>query len=325
MSVLMETYVTPFLQSIVDHHDFEKVTEWSINNHWLPISSVTVYVLFVFLMPLVMKNRKPLKLRALNSIWNLALALFSFVGAYYTWPRMIEMITSPDIRDLDPSRGNLLSDYKNMLSNPNTWSTAMRRNTITRPDGTFGIKGSFDASVCIYRDDFYRRGVVGLMTELFMFSKYFELFDTVLLVLQKKKVIFLHWYHHITVLLYCVYCWETVGSGGVWFATVNFTVHSVMYFYYFLASINCRRIIAPIASFITTFQISQMMMGSYIAFYVYYHYHYGKGCDATDTHSLATILMYVSYLILFLNFFVHRFILKAPRKAGSDGKKPKAA
>jgi elongation of very long chain fatty acids protein 6 len=34
------------------------------------------------------------------------------------------------------------------------------------------------------------------------YSKVLELFDTVLLALRRKPIILLHWYHHITVLLF---------------------------------------------------------------------------------------------------------------------------
>ena len=42
-----------------------------------------------------------------------------------------------------------------------------------------------------------------MWVSFFIFSKIPELVDTVFLVLQKKPVIFLHWFHHVTVLLYC--------------------------------------------------------------------------------------------------------------------------
>ena len=53
---------------------------------------------------------------------------------------------------------------------------------------------------------------------LFIFSKLPELFDTAFLVLQKKKVIFLHWFHHTTVLLYCWHAYHNRIGPGIWCA-----------------------------------------------------------------------------------------------------------
>ena len=44
------------------------------------------------------------------------------------------------------------------------------------------------------------------------------------------QVIFLHWFHHVTVLLYCWHAYTaTPAATGLWFAAMNYTVHSVMY------------------------------------------------------------------------------------------------
>ena len=43
----------------------------------------------------------------------------------------------------------------------------------------------------------------GLALMLFIYSKFFELIDTVWLLIKKRPVIFLQPYHHVTVLLYC--------------------------------------------------------------------------------------------------------------------------
>jgi elongation of very long chain fatty acids protein 6 len=59
------------------------------------------------------------------------------------------------------------------------------------------------ASVCAPAETAFGQGAVGLWVMLFIFSKVPELVDTVFLVITKKEVIFLHWYHHFTVLLYC--------------------------------------------------------------------------------------------------------------------------
>jgi elongation of very long chain fatty acids protein 6 len=63
---------------------------------------------------------------------------------------------------------------------------------------------------------------------LFTVSKLFELFDTVLLVLRKKHVMFLHWYHHATVLLYTWFSYSA-RNPGIYFIAMNYSVHAVMY------------------------------------------------------------------------------------------------
>lgn len=83
-------------------------------------------------------------------------------------------------------------------------------------------------------------GSTGFWVFLFILSKFLELFDTFFIVIHKKKLMFLHWYHHITVLLFCWHSWVNEQPMGLIFCVVNYAVHSVMYFYYFLMAIKCR-------------------------------------------------------------------------------------
>ena len=97
---------------------------------------------------------------------------------------------------------------------------------------------------------------------LFIYSKFFELIDTVFLVLHKRPVIFLHWFHHITVLMYCWHSFATEQATGLWFAGMNYSVHSIMYTYYFLMLFkSIRGTVRTVARIITTVQISQMVGG----------------------------------------------------------------
>lgn len=52
-----------------------------------------------------------------------------------------------------------------------------------------------------------------------------ELGDTVFVVLRKKPLIFLHWYHHVTVLLYCWHSYYEQTTYGLYFISMNYTVH----------------------------------------------------------------------------------------------------
>ncbi|KAF2898695.1 hypothetical protein ILUMI_07480, partial [Ignelater luminosus] len=55
--------------------------------------------------------------------------------------------------------------------------------------------------------------VASFWTYMFILSKLPELGDTVFIVLRKQPLIFLHWYHHITVLLYCWYSYSEKAAS----------------------------------------------------------------------------------------------------------------
>ena len=54
----------------------------------------------------------------------------------------------------------------------------------------------FHHTICSEPSSWYQRDAVGTWVSLFVYSKIPELFDTLFLILQKKRVPFLHWFHH---------------------------------------------------------------------------------------------------------------------------------
>jgi len=72
---------------------------------------------------------------------------------------------------------------------------------------------------------------------LFAMSKIIEFGDTAFIVLRKKPLPFLHWYHHVTVCIFTWYALTPVPSAlSQWFGSMNYAVHTLMYTYYALRS-----------------------------------------------------------------------------------------
>jgi len=137
----------------------------------------------------------------------------------------------------------------------------------------------------------------------FNFSKVFEFLDTVFIVLRKKPLIFLHWYHHVATMMYCwwgIIVMPPVNCTGWFFALMNLIVHSMMYTYYALTALDYRPSWAVI---VTSLQISQMF-GGIIVLYISMQCHH----FTIDSTFWVPLLMYASYLILFLQIFGEKYI-----------------
>lgn len=169
----------------------------------------------------------------------------------------------------------------------------------------------------------YGCGATGMWVQFFILSKIPELFDTVFIVLRKKPLVFLHWYHHITVLLFCWHSYVTESPGGIYFAAMNYAVHFIMYFYYFLMAIRMMPKWFP-AGIVTMAQISQMVVGVTLTIVSGHLYAYPRvsnsqmyrvaKCDVKIDNLWAGGLMYASYFALFVHFAIDRYFLKPQRK-----------
>lgn len=165
---------------------------------------------------------------------------------------------------------------------------------------------SFRDTICTPPLITYGEGACGFWVVLFIFSKIPELVDTAFIVLRKSKLIFLHWYHHITVLLFCWHAYAFTSSSGLYFISMNYTVHAFMYGYYFLSKRH--KWIRNFAHLITIAQISQMIVGTFICGMSLVYLMDDKPCVIKPNNVIAGGLLYGSYLYLFAEFFVKRFI-----------------
>jgi hypothetical protein len=152
---------------------------------------------------------------------------------------------------------------------------------------------------------------------LFCLSKIPELGDTVFLILKRKPVRFLQWYHHATVMLFCWLALSTKYMPGLWFAATNYFVHSIMYMYFCLMTFKqktLQKVLKRIAPFITIIQISQMVWGLILNGIAVGTYFSTGNCQIKAVTVYAAVVMYASYFWLFSQLF-----LESRKKGGKNG------
>lgn len=180
---------------------------------------------------------------------------------------------------------------------------------------------SFQYSVCIPS---YFYGPTAFWAYTFVISKVYELGDTAFIILRKQPLIFLHWYHHITVMIYVWYSYTDHTAPGRWFTAMNYAVHSFMYTYYMIRALRFR-IPRFVSVFITSIQIAQMVMGLTVNCWSYFYKLQGIYCQQSYENMRYSTMMYVSYFFLFAYFFYGAYLKPKPKphstqKPESNGK-----
>ena len=156
---------------------------------------------------------------------------------------------------------------------------------------------------------------------LFVYSKIPELIDTFFIVARKKPLIFLHWYHHVTVLLYCWHSYAVEAPQALYFIAMNYSVHAIMYGYYALSAMRIKPAWLPPAM-ITSSQIMQMVVGLFVQCNASYHYYIQnspyKSCPLNGTNIFWGGIMYASYLKLFCDFALKRYVWRPQKHLKSE-------
>lgn len=170
------------------------------------------------------------------------------------------------------------------------------------------IRNGFSHTTC-KTDIFASNPGIILWGFLFCLSKLAELVDTVFIVLRKSNLSFLHWYHHASVLLFAYYTFGRPIQSALehHYSSINFTVHSIMYTYYALRAADVR-LSSKIAQVITVLQISQMFLCMIATTLAYVNYSSGADCNLDFGVLYAAMVLYGSYALLFIQFFVRRYL-----------------
>lgn len=171
----------------------------------------------------------------------------------------------------------------------------------------------FRRSLCHAAADDWGRGPSGLWVQLFILSKFAELLDTFFIVARKKRLLFLHWYHHLTVLLYCWHSYATEAPHALYFVAMNYAVHAVMYAYYALMALESKPDWFP-PECVTSAQILQMVVGIFVQTAAF-----RADCGVDRSNLVAGALMYCSYLALFVKFALDRFFWPRAKRSEALG------
>ncbi|KDN65903.1 putative GNS1/SUR4 family protein [Colletotrichum sublineola] len=159
-------------------------------------------------------------------------------------------------------------------------------------------------------------------------TKYYELIDTVFLMVKKKPLTFLHCYHHPATALLC-FSQMVGGTPLSWVPiTLNLTVHVVMYWYYFQTA---RGVKVWWKQWITRLQIAQFVLDLGFVYFGFYDVfadtyfrdilpHVGR-CGGEFFAAVTGGAILTSYLVLFIMFYISTYKKASERAA----KKPKLA
>ena len=274
------SFVHSTLAEFEDRFDFEIVHKWFTEYWTVCLYASALYAVTIFGLNQYMKDKpKGYDVRRWLFMWSTGLAVFSILGCSIGGVRL--------------------------------WSAVFEE--------------GFMATLCLPKrygaisTAHLARNRYGLWTLCFVLSKIVELGDTYFIILKKQQLIFLHWYHHITVLLYTWFAYSEFTAINQWFLWINYTVHSVMYTYYSVRASGIYRPPIWINMFITILQIVQMIIGLAINIYVYLNVGDPDwNCDSNTDYGLqlcyVSFAMYFSYFLLFVNFFLGTYVFNSNKK-----------
>lgn len=222
-------------------------------SHWhAPTITVFVYLVSVFSLSRLMRDRKGLELRDATAAHNMFLSAWSlvmFLGATYElWQRYVQT-------------------------------------------------GTFDWFFCEYSST-HPEGPLFFWSYIYYMSKYYEMLDTLLVILQKSTVPFfaLQVYHHVTVVPLVWLCLEyrmSLHWGGMVFNTF---VHVVMYYYYARRTLGVK---VAWKRWITKLQMIQFMT-SFVLFAVTLKMHYDRVAVAETCSGITSLIVTICFNVTML-------------------------
>jgi len=156
--------------------------------------------------------------------------------------------------------------------------------------------------------------VAGYWAFVWCVSKIPELIDTIFIVLRKKPLMFMHWYHHAVTGYFAFVTFYEDNAYMIWVVWLNYFIHSWMYTYYCARAMNYK--IPP--------QFAQLLTGAQIVQFLITHAVMGHllvlMSNTTDKYAVTFrgfaigAFMELSYLILWFRFYYISYIRGGGKK-----------
>lgn len=131
------------------------------------------------------------------------------------------------------------------------------------------------------------------------------------IVLRKKKLIFVHWYHHFVTLITAWWGYKNMVIAMGWNAGLNLIIHCFTYSYYTVTAMGIR-VPRPLAMLLTTAQMVQMT-GFVIITLLIIYWRDNKFCNFTWPMFFVSWGLYFTLLALFFNFFIKTYLSSAQK------------
>ncbi|KAI6220341.1 Elongation of very long chain fatty acids protein [Aphelenchoides fujianensis] len=247
-------------------YDYEESKQWLVEHQPFLFKAVAFYVVAIFSIKWVQRDRKPFDLVTPLILWNAFLAIFSLLGFLFTTPAFLRVISKHGIQHTYTHISEIQTDRTS-----------------------------------------------GYWCFLWIVSKIPEFVDTFFIVLRKKPLMLMHWYHHALTGYFAFHTFYMDNAYMVWVVWMNYIIHFAMYSYYGLRAMHVR--IAPwIAQTITTSQMIQFIITIVWMFHAQWMLATGQKVAATPYGLFLGQFMMWTYLVLWIRFYYQSYFAKGGKK-----------
>lgn len=167
---------------------------------------------------------------------------------------------------------------------------------------------------CFLYRGFLRDPVCAFWVRLFPYVKFIELGDTLLIVVQKRRLATYYWTHHLGALLFSWYLYPYEPSVAVWLTLIINVFHVPVYIYATLRSLKMQmpKVARDSLGFL---EILHMTINLVFCLILFFYINRHVNCNITALNVTLLTVIYTLCLALTTHLFVQRLRYRSKVKA----------